>query len=131
MRIFILSLLLIATSLLAQVTKIYPDSEFLNKKIPIVDIRTEGEWKETGVLKNAIPITFFDEKGNYNIPIFLKELSEKVDVKKPFALVCRTGSRTNLVSKFLSKELGYNVYDLSGGMMYIMGKNLPVVPYKK
>ena len=131
MKIFILSLFFIAASLFAQVNKIYPDNTFLNKNIPIVDIRTEAEWKETGLLKGAIPITFFDERGRYNIPLFLKELSQKVDVKKPFALVCRTGSRTKLVSQFLSSELGYNVYDLSGGMMYIMGKNLPVIPYKK
>ncbi|WP_345979441.1 rhodanese-like domain-containing protein [Sulfurimonas sp. HSL3-2] len=131
MKIFILSLFFIATSLFAQVNKIYPDSTFLNQNIPIVDIRTEAEWKETGLLKGAIPITFFDERGRYNIPVFLKELSQKVDVKKPFALVCRTGSRTKLVSQFLSNELGYNVYDFSGGMMYIMGKNLPIVPYKK
>lgn len=131
MKIFILSLFFIATSLFAQVNKIYPDNTFLNKNIPIVDIRTEAEWKETGLLKGAIPITFFDERGRYNIPLFLKELSQKVDVKKPFALVCRTGSRTKLVSQFLSSELGYNVYDLSGGMMYIMGKNLPVIPYRK
>ena len=131
MKIFILSLFFIAASLFAQVNKIYPDNTFLNKNIPIVDIRTEAEWKETGLLKGAIPITFFDERGRYNIPLFLKELSQKVDVKKPFALVCRTGSRTKLVSQFLSSELGYNVYDLSGGMMYIMGKNLPVIPYRK
>lgn len=131
MKILILSLLFIITSLFAQVTKIYPSKDFLNKNIPVVDIRTEGEWKETGVLKGAIPITFFDEKGNYNIPVFLKELSEKVDVKKPFAIVCRTGSRTNLVSKFLSNELGYNVYDFSGGMMYIIGEKLPIIPYNK
>ncbi|WP_345992409.1 rhodanese-like domain-containing protein [Sulfurimonas sp. HSL-1716] len=131
MKIFILLLLLAATSLFAEVIKIYPDQSFLKKDIPIVDIRTKGEWKETGILKNAIPITFFDEKGNYNIPVFLKKLSEKVDVKKPFALVCRTGSRTNLVSKFLSNELKYHVYDLKGGMMYAIGEKLPVVPYKK
>ena len=118
-------------SLFAEVTNIYPDTAFLNKKIPVVDIRTQGEWKETGVLKGAIPITFFDERGNYNIPLFLKELSAQVDVKKPFALICRSGSRTKMVSAFLSQKLGYSVYDLNGGMLYAMGKNLPIVTYKK
>jgi rhodanese-related sulfurtransferase len=36
-----------------------------------------------------------------------------------------------MVSAFLSQKLGYNVYDLNGGMLYVMGKNLPIVPYKK
>lgn len=131
MKTVIALIFILVTSLFAEVIKIYPDKAFLSQNIPVVDIRTEGEWAETGVLKDAIPITFFDEKGNYNIPVFLKELSSKVDVNKPFALVCRTGSRTNMVSNFLSKELGYKVYDLKGGMMYIKGADLPVVPYKK
>jgi hypothetical protein len=88
MKKLLILLAFVATSLFAEVTNIYPDTAFLSKKIPIVDIRTQSEWKETGVLKGAIPITFFDERGSYNIPLFLKELSAKVDVKKPFALVC-------------------------------------------
>jgi rhodanese-related sulfurtransferase len=131
MKKLLILLAFVATSLFAEVTNIYPDTAFLSKKIPIVDIRTQSEWKETGVLKGAVPITFFDERGSYNIPLFLKELSTKVDVKKPFALVCRSGSRTKMVSAFLSQKLGYNVYDLNGGMLYVMGKNLPIVPYKK
>jgi rhodanese-related sulfurtransferase len=131
MKKLVLSLLFLTNALFAEVTTLYPDAAFLSKKIPTVDIRTQGEWKETGLLKGAVPITFFDERGTYNIPLFLQELSSKVDVKKPFALICRTGSRTKIVSAFLSQKMGYKVYDLNGGMMYVMGKNLPVVPYKK
>lgn len=131
MKKLVLSLLFLTNALFAEVTTLYPDAAFLNKKIPTVDIRTQGEWRETGLLKGAIGITFFDERGTYNIPLFLQELSSKVDVKKPFALICRTGSRTKIVSAFLSQKMGYTVYDLNGGMMYAMGKKLPVVPYKK
>lgn len=131
MKKIVFSLLCFVSSLLADVYPIYPDQAFLNKKIPIVDIRTEGEWRQTGVIKGAIPITFFDEKGNYNIPLFLKELSAKVDVKKPFALICRSGSRTKMVSAFLSQKIGYNVYDLNGGMLYASSQGLPIVAYKK
>ncbi|MDS4013589.1 MAG: rhodanese-like domain-containing protein, partial [Candidatus Accumulibacter sp.] len=31
--------------------------------VPIVDIRTEGEWKETGVVPGSQMITLFDERG--------------------------------------------------------------------
>lgn len=131
MKKIVLALLGLAGSLFADVYPVYPDQAFLNKKIPVIDIRTQSEWRENGILKGAIPITFFDERGNYNIPEFLKELSTKVDTKKPFALICRTGSRTKMVSTFLSQKLGYNVYDLNGGMVYASSKGLPVVAYKK
>jgi len=125
-----LSLLILTVSLFAELTNEYLSQKMLNDNIPIVDIRTPGEWKETGLIKGAIPIMFFSEQATYDIPKFLEELNAKVDTKKPFALICRTGSRTVMVSQFLSEKLGYKVTNLLGGMMYAQGKNLPIVPYK-
>ena len=108
----------------------YPSAKILDSKIPIVDIRTPGEWREDGLAKGALPIMFFNEQGAYDMEGFLKELNAKVDTKKPFALICRTGSRTKILANYLSSELGFQVIDLSGGMMYYKSMNLPVIPYK-
>ncbi len=128
-NIFI-ALILLLSSLHAAVSAEYSSQKVLDSKIPIVDIRTKGEWVETGLAQGAIPIMFFNEQGGYNIEAFIKELNAKVDTKKPFALICRTGSRTKIVSNYLSAELGYQVTDLQGGMVYYKSLNLPVVPYK-
>jgi len=74
---------------------------------------------------------FFNQRGGYNVQLFLDTLNKKVDTSKPFAIICRTGSRTHMLSSFLSKEVGYNVINLSGGMMYAKSKHLPIVPYTK
>lgn len=123
-------LVLLVASLSASVSDEYPSQAILDSKTPIVDIRTPGEWKESGLLKGAIPITFFDDKGGYNVDAFIAELNKKVDTKKPFALICHSGSRTKMVSNFLSQEFKYQIINLQGGMMYVKGKNLPVLPYK-
>lgn len=131
MKKIILTLLVLLSSLYATVTTEYAEQKHLDSKMPIVDIRTPGEWKETGLLKGSIPIMFFNERGGYNVSNFLKELNKKVDTKKPFALICRTGSRTKMVAGFLSQEFGYKVTDLKGGLMYVLyTKKLPVIPYK-
>jgi len=127
----IFALFLLVLTLNATVTNKYPSKEFLKSHIPIVDIRTQGEWRETGILRGAIPITFFKIDGSFNVKDFLSKLNKKVDTTKPFALICRTASRTTMVSGFLSQELGYNVINLSGGMVYAKSKNLDIVPYKK
>ncbi|DAB30057.1 MAG TPA: sulfurtransferase [Sulfurimonas sp. UBA12504] len=123
-------LLLLTTSLLADVINEYPSQKILDTKIPVVDIRTASEWRESGLFKGAIPITFFNEQGGYDVNAFITELNKKVNTKKPFALICRTGSRTKMLSGFLSKEFGYEIINLDGGMMYVQGKKLPIVPYK-
>jgi len=118
------------TSLFAEVKHAPLTQELLDSKIPIVDIRTTGEWVETGIVKSSIPIMFFNERGSYDAQAFLAELNKKVDTKKPFALICRTGSRTKVVSNFLDTQLGYSVTNISGGIMYHKMKTIPLVRYK-
>lgn len=117
-----------ASSLLAEVTEQYISQKLIDSEIPIVDIRTPGEWKETGIVKNSVPIMFFNERGGYNVDMFLTELNAKVDTKKQFALICRTGSRTTMISAFLSKELGYSVINIKGGIVLAKPKNIKLVP---
>ena len=127
----ILTLLLLSVSLFAELTNQYMTKDFLNKGVPIVDVRTPGEWRETGLLKGAIPIMFFNTKGNYDARKFLEELNKKVDTKKPFALICHTGSRTSMIAPWLSKEFGYKVINLQGGMEYATkGLHIKTIPYK-
>lgn len=126
----LLSIVILATSLLATVTNKYPTQANLNSAMPIVDIRTPPEWKETGIVKDSITIMFFNEQGGYDVNAFLAELNQKVDTKKPFALICRTGSRTTMISDFLSKQLRYDVVNFKGGIVYMKRNNIPTVSYK-
>lgn len=128
MKKIFLTLLILAASLQAEVKNEYLSQKLIDSKIPIVDIRTPGEWRETGIVKNSIPIMFFNQRGAYNVDAFLTELNAKVDTKKTFALICRTGSRTAMISSFLSKELGYKVINIKGGIVLAKPKNIKLVP---
>lgn len=131
LRKIFLSLIIFSVSLLASMTNEYPSQKILDSKIPIVDIRTPDEWKETGIVKDSITIMFWDERGGYDVNAFLNELNKKVDTKKPFALICRTGSRTKIVADFLSKKIGYDVINLLGGIVYLKAMKIQTVPYNK
>ena len=136
MKKIFLTLLILAASLTAELKNEYLSKKLLDSMIPIVDIRTVGEWKETGILKNSIPIEFFTEKGTYNIPSFLAQLNAKVDTTKPFAIVCRTGSRTKMLATFLSNTYNYKVTNVTGGIMIHKmkkssnGTYIGLVPFK-
>ena len=129
----IISLLLLLTlSLFAEYKSTYISQELIDSGIPIVDVRTEWEWRESGILEGAIPIVFFSEKGQPLIDSFLKELDEKVDTSKPFAIICHVGSRTSVIAPWLSKQFNYSVINLSGGMEYATkGLKLKTIPYQK
>jgi len=129
MKKLLWGLLFFSVSLFAEVQNVTVTQDFLKKNIPIIDVRTPGEWKETGIVKGAHTIMFFDDRGAYDVDAFLKQLNKEVETDKPFALICRTGSRTTMISDFLDKKLGYKVINLKGGMMELLRQGYKPVSY--
>ena len=103
----------------------------LQKKIPLIDIRRKDEWKSTGIVKNSILMTFFDKNGKANTNEWLKELNKIANKNDPVILICRTGRRTGIISKFLSEKVGYSlIYDVTDGITdWIKKGNTVVNPY--
>lgn len=131
MKKLLLLIMLLISSLSAEVEHLYMSQKIIDSKMKIIDIRTPGEWKDTGLVKGSIPIMFFNEKGGYDIQSFLKELNSKIDTKKKFAIICNTGNRTRILADFLSKKMGYDVVDIRAGIRYAMYLKLPINPYKQ
>ncbi len=94
--------------------------KMIQQGVPIIDIRTPGEWKQTGVIKGAKLIMFFDRNGKYDAKKWLEEFSKVVKNKnQPFIIYCAHANRSKAVGKFLDKQLGYkNVNELEGGIIY-------------
>ncbi len=130
MKKVLLSFVLLLTPLFAEIEHLLLDQKIFDSKIQIIDIRTPSEWSDTGLLKDSIPIMFFNEQGSYNLKNFLKELKSKVDTKKKFALICNSGSRTRMIGEYLSKNYGYDIINLRGGIRYAIGQKFPIEAYK-
>ena len=103
----------------------------LQKNIPLIDIRRKDEWKSTGIVENSILMTFFDKNGKANTNEWLKELNKIANKNDPVILICRTGRRTGIISKFLSEKIGYRlIYDVTDGITdWIKKGNTVVNPY--
>lgn len=131
MKKIVIAIVLLATMLLADVKNVPVTQDFLKKGITIIDIRTPGEWKHTGIIKGAHPIMFFDERGRYNVEAFIKQLNKVVKKDEPFAIICHTGSRTSQIAPFLSEKFGYDVINLQGGMDKLAREGYKAVPYRE
>lgn len=107
-----------------------PDKELLeNSDMIIVDIRTEGEWIETGIVPGCKTIVFFDERGGYDAEGFLKQMDELGGKDVEIGLICRTGARTAQVAGFMQQQ-GYNVKNLVGGVTKLAREGYTLSPYK-
>ncbi len=72
----------------------------------ILDVRTPAEVAE-GIIANAIVMDFNDAD--------FSEQLKTLDKSKPVYVYCRSGGRSGKASETLA-ALGYEVYDLDGGM---------------
>ena len=109
---------------------IWASPEFIeSNNMKIIDIRTEFEWNQTGIVEGSHTITFFKENGSYNAEEFTKELDRYVSKDEKFLLICRTGSRTGQVSSFINQHFGYNSISLNGGIMKLIGEGYRTTPY--
>ena len=78
--------------------------ELYKQEVPIIDIRTYNEWQKTGVIENSHLITFFDDKGNYNLDKWVANLKKKIDINQPYIILCRSGKRSKILSQIIIKK---------------------------
>ena len=102
----------------------------LDGELLLVDIRTHGEWKQTGLGATAKAISMHK-------PGFVDKLAEAAgqDKNKKIALICATGGRSRWLQGQLAKFGFTNVVDVSEGMLGSaagqgwLKAGLPVKPY--
>lgn len=119
-RLFISFCLSLAT-LSAQAEVIDIDSAELERLIksgiPVIDIRTQGEWEETGIISGSKLNTFFDDKGKAEPAAWLEKVKPVAKPDQAIILICRSGNRTKPASQFLSQQAGYaKVYNVKNGI---------------
>ena len=102
--------------------------ELLKNNIPIVDIRRNSEWDQTGVVPKSILLTFFDKEGNYNYDEWYEKLRLEIDEGKPIILICRTGRRTAIIAKMMEiKKFDNIIYNAKNGITSWIDKKLITV----
>ena len=132
--ISIITLFLLSVGAQAQITHI--DNEktqsLLQEGIPIIDVRTKSEWKETGIVEGSHLLTLFDETGNFDIQKWMADLDKIAGKDKPFMLICAVGGRTGMLSQYLDSREGYTqVHNVVRGIDHWIRSDMPVVDYSE
>jgi len=102
----------------------------LESNVPLIDIRTEGEWYEIGVINSSHLLTFFDKDGNYDYKKWMTELGKIADENGPVIIICRSGRRSRIVSNMIIKRNSeYLIYHATNGIKsWIESNNKTIKP---
>lgn len=99
----------------------------LARGVPIVDLRRKDEWDKTGVVEGSNLITAFDARGAFQQD-FLEGFAKVAGKNDEVIVICRTGNRTQAISKALSERMGYTkVYNVAEGITRWIKDGNPVV----
>ena len=60
--------------------------------VPVIDIRLQSEWEETGIVAGSKLLTFFDAQGRYNAAGWLEKVKPIAKPNEPVIVICRTGN---------------------------------------
>jgi len=125
-------LILFSTNVFAEVRNVNNQEivSLMKNGVPIIDIRRADEWYDTGVINQSNLLTFFDKKGNHNAEEWLLKLMKITKEGDPVIIICRSGKRSGIVSKFLDEQADFtSVYNASGGMLsWINSNNKTIKP---
>ena len=98
---------------------------------PIVDIRQQVEWKETGIVPGSHLITFFNSDGKYDVEKWLSKLAKITSRNEPLIIICRSGRRSLIVANYLSnKEKFLKVYNVGAGIKGWKQDNLEILIFQ-
>lgn len=109
---------------------VMPDKAMLEESdMIVIDIRTEPEWIETGIVPGSHCITFFNERGQYDALGFMQKIDKLGGKEAHFGLICRTATRTHQVAMYMYEQ-GYKVQNLLGGITKLQAEGYDLEPYR-
>jgi rhodanese-related sulfurtransferase len=116
---FVLFTFCLALSAKAEIENIdsYQLRDLIAEGVVVVDVRTEPEWRDTGIISKSYLITFFDSDGRYDVKDWIGKLKKIATKNEPVIIICRSGRRSLIVAEYLSENESYNkVYNAVAGI---------------
>ena len=119
MKIFLVIFILFTKFVKAEVIDINNRelSDLIKKTINIIDVRTQKEWKSTGIIKGSFLMTLLNKNKKFDFEDWYKMFNNKFGRNKSIIFVCASGVRSNYISNLVKKkDPDLIVYNLKKGI---------------
>ena len=88
-----------------------------------IDIRTEKERENTGIISGSLEITAFDIYGNF-VPEFMKTFRDLVELDDNIVFISNEGEIASMLANSFVEQLNAtNMYALKGGIQQLIKEN--------
>ena len=92
-------------------------SNLIEKKIKIIDVRTQNEWKSNGIIKGSFLRSLLNKNKKFNFGDWYRMFNNDFGRNKSVIFVCASGVRSNYISHLVkNKSPDLIVYNLKKGI---------------
>ena len=89
----------------------------IEKKIKIIDVRTENEWKSIGIIKGSFLISLLNKNKKFIFEDWYEIFNNNFGNNKSIIFICASGVRSNYISHLVkNKNPDLIVYNLKKGI---------------
>ena len=89
----------------------------IEKDINIIDVRTQNEWKSTGIIEGSILISLLDKKNKFIFENWYEDFKKKISKNESVIFVCALGVRSKFISNLVNKKKpDLKIYNLKKGI---------------
>ena len=94
-------------------------SKLIEKEIKIIDVRTQTEWKSTGIIKGSFLISLLNKNKKFIFEDWYEIFNNNFGNNKSIIFICASGVRSNYISHLVKKKKpDLKVYNLKKGIKY-------------
>ena len=119
MKILLIIFILFAKFVNAEVIDINNKelSNLIEQKIKIIDVRTQNEWKSTGIIKGSFLISLLNKNKKFIFEDWFEIFNNKFGRNKSIIFICASGVRSNYISHLVQrKKPDLIIYNLQKGI---------------
>ena len=92
-------------------------SNLIEKKIKIIDVRTQNEWKSNGIIKGSFLRSLLNKNKKFIFEDWYKMFNNDFGRDKSIIFICASGVRSNYISHLVkNKNPDLIVYNLKKGI---------------
>ena len=94
-------------------------SNLIEKEIKIIDVRTQNEWKSTGIIKGSFLVSLLNKNKKFIFEDWFAMFENNFGKNKSIIFICASGVRSNYISHLVNKKKPeLIVYNVKKGINY-------------
>ena len=106
-------------------------SSLIKKEIYIIDVRTQNEWKSTGIIKGSFLVSLLNKNKKFIFEDWYTMFENNFGKNESIIFICASGVRSNYISNLVQrKKPDLKIYNLEKGINHWIRSGNKIYKFK-